>query len=90
MIEFEFDPEKSRSNQEKHGMNFEKAQELWHDPWRMVIPTRCTNEERWIMIAGLESGLWTVIYTIRTKKIRIISVRKTRENEKAVYYGGRA
>ena len=90
MIEFEFDPEKSKSNQLKHELDFIQAQGLWDDPWRIVIPARCTDENRWLMVAVLEGIYWTVIYTIRNKKVRIISVRKARDNEKKIYNGGRA
>ncbi|OQY29431.1 MAG: hypothetical protein B6I38_08235 [Anaerolineaceae bacterium 4572_5.1] len=29
---FEFDPNKSKSNLEKHGIDFIRAQKLWDDP----------------------------------------------------------
>ncbi len=87
MTEFEFDPEKSKANQLKHGLNFILAQQLWDDPWRVVIPTRCTGEKRWLMVARLEDIFWTTIYTVRDHRIRIISVRKSRDDEKEIYHG---
>ncbi len=90
MTAFEFDQEKSKSNKEKHGIDFTRAKVLWDDPWRVIIPTRCTDEKIWLMVAEIESSCWTVIYTIRNERIRIISVRKAREDEKAIYHGGRA
>ena len=30
-MQFEFDPEKSRANQAKHGIDFVEAQRLWDD-----------------------------------------------------------
>jgi len=87
MIEFEFDPEKSKANQLKHGLDFISAQQLWDDPWRVVIPTRCSDEKRWLMIANLEGLFWTTIYTMRDHRVRIISVRKSRDDEKEVYNG---
>ncbi|WP_394330310.1 BrnT family toxin [Lunatimonas lonarensis] len=30
--------------------------------------------------------MWSAVYTIRNNKIRIISVRKSRENEKEIYF----
>ncbi|NQV01253.1 MAG: BrnT family toxin [Bacteroidia bacterium] len=88
-LDFEFDPEKSYANKLKHGLEFEEAKELWEDPWRVVIPTRCKDEERWLLIAMLKNNCWIVIYTIRDQKIRIISVRKSRKNEKEIYHSGR-
>lgn len=32
MHAFEFDPDKSQSNREKHGIDFVLAQKLWNDP----------------------------------------------------------
>ena len=31
-MEYEFDPLKSESNREKHGVDFVQAQELWQEP----------------------------------------------------------
>ena len=39
-MEFEFDPLKSASNREKHGVDFDQAQELWQDPMRIEVPAR--------------------------------------------------
>ena len=39
-MEFEFDPAKSASNQEKHGVDFVQAQQLWQDPMRIEVPAR--------------------------------------------------
>jgi hypothetical protein len=82
---FEYDPSKSLANKTKHGIDFVRAQELWLDPNRLVIKARTTDEERFLLIANLKDSLWTAIYTIRNKKIRIISVRKARDNEKEFY-----
>ena len=84
-MEFEFDLNKSKENKQKHGINFQEAQKLWDDPFRVVIPARCSDENRWLMIARIDEQYWSVIYTIRRTNIRIISVRKSRENEKEIY-----
>ena len=41
---FEYDPGKSEENFTKHGINFDDAQELWHDPDCIVIPARTIHE----------------------------------------------
>jgi uncharacterized DUF497 family protein len=84
-VEFEYDPEKSHSNKIKHGLDFEEAKQLWDDPFRVVIKATTVDEERWIMVARLTGEYWSVIFTTRKEVIRIISVRKSRENEKAIY-----
>lgn len=82
---FEFDPLKSSTNKEKHGIDFDEARHLWLDPERTIIPARTLNETRYLMIARLHGFHWSVIYTMRDSAIRIISVRKSRENEKKIY-----
>ncbi|MCX6286230.1 MAG: BrnT family toxin [Bacteroidetes bacterium] len=82
---FEFDDKKSISNKLKHGIDFYQARRLWDDPERINIPARTLNEERFVMIAKSGEEYWSAIYTIRGEIIRIISVRKSRQNEKAIY-----
>ena len=51
MPEFEFDPEKSRINLEKHGMDFESATNLWEDERAAVLRARTEDEIRFALIA---------------------------------------
>jgi uncharacterized protein len=73
----------------KHGINFETARELWKDANRIEIPAKWVDESRIILIARLEKDIWTAIFTLRNDRIRIISVRKARNNEKEIYYSSR-
>ena len=86
---FEFDPDKSKANKLKHGIDFYMARRLWNDPKRIEIPARWVDESRFLIIACLEKDIWSAIYTVRNKRIRIISVRKARENEKEIYHSSR-
>lgn len=72
---FKFDPQKSVSNVEKHGIDFETAQELWADPNRVEFTARFKDEERHGLVAIHEQRLWCAIFTLRGANIRIISVR---------------
>jgi uncharacterized protein len=83
---FEYAPEKSRANLEKHGIDFEQAQTLWQDPDGLDVPSRYPEEIRRLWIAARDGKLWTSIYTVREGNIRIISVRRSRENERNAYY----
>lgn len=85
-MEFEYDPPKSQINEAKHGINFEKAKSLWLDEKRLVIPARSTTEPREAMVAELEGELWTAIFTPRGDGVRIISVRKARDEERENYH----
>ena len=82
---FEFDEKKSKANKIKHGIDFKSAVRLWNDQYRLEVPARYINEERYMLIAILDSVCWSAIFTKRKENIRIISVRKSRENEKAIY-----
>jgi uncharacterized DUF497 family protein len=83
---FEYDEKKSKANKTKHGIDFKSAVRLWNDPCRLEIPAQYINEERYILIAMLAGVCWSAIFTKRNNIIRIISVRKSRENEKALYH----
>ncbi len=84
-MEFELDQEKSEANRRKHGIDFEEAQKLWHDSHRMVIPAKNLDESRFVLIGKIQENYWSAIYTIRIDKIRLISVRRSRKNEKEIY-----
>jgi uncharacterized DUF497 family protein len=82
---FEFDEQKSILNRTKHGIDFLEAQNLWNDPERVEIPARNMDEPRYMIIGWIGKNIWSAIYTIRKRNIRIISVRKARGNEKEIY-----
>ncbi len=84
-MEFEFDENKSKANNDKHGIDFIEAQELWNDPDRIEIPTKHLDEPRYVLIAMIYNKHWAAIFTYRNKKIRLISVRRARKNEKEIY-----
>jgi uncharacterized DUF497 family protein len=85
----EFDKRNSESNKMKHGIDFETARGLWKDSNRIEIPAKWVDESRMILIARLEKDIWAAIFTLRNDRIRIISVRKARDNEKEIYYSSR-
>lgn len=77
-MKFEYDPNKSEINKNKHGIDFDEAQELWLDLQRIEIEARTVGESRKLMIAQLCDEIWSLIFTMREDKIRIISARKAR------------
>lgn len=86
-MEFEFDPAKSAANHEKHGIDFNAAQRLWLDPLRAEIPARTVDEPRWLVIGQIDNEHWSAVVTYRNGKVRIISVRRSRKEEVAIYEG---
>jgi len=86
-VEFEFDPAKSASNLEKHGIDFTAAQALWQDVMRVEIPARTVDEARWLVIGEIGGKHWSVVVTYREQRVRIISARRSRKEEVALYEG---
>ena len=84
-MEFEFDPGKSSSNKEKHGIDFYKAQALWNDPDLVEIPVRTSDEPRFLVIGNISEKHWSGVITYRSEKIRIITVRRSRKEEVEIY-----
>ena len=84
-MEFKFDPSKSEINKAKHGLDFEEAQMLWNDPDSIGFPAKSDDEERFALIATLKKKLWVTFYTPRENRLRIISVRRARTNERKLY-----
>ncbi len=85
-MEFEYDPGKSNANKQKHGIDFEESKALWFDINRLELQAKSDDEPRYALIAMLNNKLWTAFYTIREKRIRIISVRRSRKGERGIYY----
>ena len=85
-MNFEYDIEKSKSNKNKHGIDFEEAKQLWKDKSSLVIPAKTVNDEvRHTMISKLNKKCYISIFTFRNNKYRIISVRRCRKKEEQNY-----
>ena len=84
---FEFDHAKSASNKQKHGIDFEEAQELWEDENGLEVSARNqAGERRWARVAWWQGRVWFCVYTMRGEKVRIITVRRAREYEEERYW----
>ena len=90
-MRFEFDATKSAANKAKHGIDFVEAQALWLDPDRVELPARPTDEPRFLLVGQITQTLWTATVTYRHEEaIRLISIRRARNGEKAQYLGAPA
>lgn len=89
-MEFEFDPKKSRTNKEKHGIDFTEAQTLWLDEDRLEVEARETDELRCVVFGVIDGKHWSAIITYRGDRVRIISVRRSRPKEVDFYESGRS
>lgn len=84
-MKFEFDPKKSDVNKIKHGIDFFEAQALWNDADLLEIPAKTSDEARFLVIGKIDDKHWTGIVTYRIDNIRIISVRRARNEEIEIY-----
>lgn len=84
---FEFDGAKSRFDKRKHGIDFVEAQALWDDPDLLEIPARTEDEVRFMVIGTIAGRHGSAVITHRSDAVRIISVRRSRQEEVALYEG---
>ena len=84
-MEFEFDIEKSKINKKKHGIDFIESQALWEDPDLIEIPAKTKDEPRFLLVGRISGKHWSGVITYRGEKIRIISVRQSRQEEVDIY-----
>jgi uncharacterized protein len=84
-VEFEFDPNKSETNKEKHGIDFIEAQLLWLDDMLLEVPARTSDEPRFVIVGRIGQKHWSAVVVYRQNRIRIISVRRSRKEEVGIY-----
>lgn len=84
-MEYEFDEPKSKANKAKHGIDFVEAQGLGDDVDLIEIPARTDDEPRTMVIGRIGDNRWSAIITYRNGRIRIISVRPARREERELY-----
>ncbi len=85
MNSFEFDTAKSESNRAKLGIDFVEAQGLWNDPMLLEIPAKADDEPRYLVIGLIDGKHWSAVITYRGANVRLISVRRARTEEVALY-----
>lgn len=84
---FEWDSRKAAANLRKHGVLFEAAAEIFHDPFVMVVSEEDVDGELRQTALGITVTwqLLLVIFVFRTEAIRIISARPVTTAERKQY-----
>jgi hypothetical protein len=82
--DFEWDTNKDRENQKKHGVPFALAQLAFIDPHRVILEdlSHSSEEKRFYCLGRVAEGVLTVRFTYRSKKIRIIGAGYWRKGKK--------
>lgn len=91
-MKFEWNEEKNRINEQKHGISFEEAKEVFGDPFHIAkLDKRFSYfEERWITIGATKKDNVLVVANLfftddGEEIIRIISARKANKEERSHY-----
>ncbi len=82
--DFEWDDNKDKANQKKHGVSFALAQLAFLDHHRIILKDleHSAEEERFYCLGNVSDGILTVRFTYRSKKIRIFGAGYWRKGKK--------
>ena len=83
-MELEWDSNKRESNISKHGFDFLDASMVLNEP-HLLKRLPYADEPRWMAVGIWQGVEVTIIYTKREEKIRIISMRRARHEERRAY-----
>lgn len=85
MKHFEFDPEKSERNKQRHGVDLEWAAGLW-DVSHVIIPAKdAPGESRFFILARVDGKCYTAVFTDRGEGIRLISCHRADRRLERIY-----
>ena len=84
LMKFEWDETKNEANIKKHGISFSLASRVFETA-RFTERSDREGEERYIAIGEVYGKLIAVAYTMRSERIRVISARRSRKNERRKY-----
>ena len=91
--DFEWDENKDKTNQDKHGVSFSLAQLAFLDHRRLILEDleHSVDEKRYYCLGRVSGGILTVRFTYRSNKIRILGAgywrkgKKIYENENKIH-----
>jgi uncharacterized DUF497 family protein len=86
-MQIEYDPAKDRLNRQKHGVGLEVAAVIFATPSVQWTSLREGHGEVRYVAVGLIEGLeFTCVFTMRRQVARIISVRRSRHEERERFW----
>ena len=86
MTEYEWDEDKRQRNFEKHGVDFEQAEQLdWETALTLEDSRNEYGERRYVTAGMIAERLHVAVWTPRGGVIRLISLRKANEREVKAY-----
>ncbi len=84
MTRFDWDTEKDKENQRKHGITFAAAQLAFADPNRVIAEdvSHSESESRYFCFGKVEGGILSVRFTYRKGVIRIFGAGYWRKGKR--------
>jgi len=82
--DFQWDENKEKLNQQKHGVSFSLAQLAFLDSNRIILEdvSHSQKEKRFYCVGRVAEGILTVRFTYRDKQIRIIGAGYWRKGKR--------
>lgn len=81
-MQFEWDEKKARSNKAKHGVDFEAVHAFDFDTALYAVDDATHYGEERILATGLVGArVYTMVFTERDERIRVISFRRATKTE---------
>ena len=87
-MDFEWDPVKTRTNEQKHGVTFFEACEVFDDDHSSAVgdPDQSVGENRYLLFGMSKDGKYLVVsYTEHGDRVRLISARQMTPRERKAY-----
>jgi uncharacterized DUF497 family protein len=85
-MDFDFDPNKDRFNQEKHGISLSEAAYIeWDTALEKLDDRDDYGEDRYRAFGFIGNRLYCVVYVDRNEVRRVISLRKANAREVGEY-----
>ncbi|MBS1044575.1 BrnT family toxin [Gluconobacter cerinus] len=83
-MRYDWDETKRLSNIEKHGVDFVSAEDFeWDEAF--IRASQSSNEPRLVALGPIGERLHVLVYSIETRTVRIISLRKANKREVLLY-----
>lgn len=84
-MDFEWDERKRATNLREHGLDLIDATRLFDGRPVFSYPSRRHGEERFVTVRLWAGKFFAVVWTERTKAVRLISFRRARDAEERKY-----
>ena len=82
---FEFDPAKSRRNEEHHGVGLAWAARLWDEHHVIFKAKDVAGENRCLILAKVEGVCYMAVFVRRGRALRIITCHRADERLRRLY-----